>query len=49
MGAGHVGLGPGLVDKDQAGRVDALLVMAPAFAFPGDVGPILLNGMQTFF
>lgn len=49
MGTGHVGLGPGLVDEDQAGRVDAALMAAPAFALGGDVGPMLLGGVQAFF
>jgi hypothetical protein len=28
--AGHVGLGPGLVDKDETRRIDALLMASPA-------------------
>ena len=30
MGAGHVGLGPGLVDEDQTGRIDRLVPLPPA-------------------
>jgi hypothetical protein len=49
MGAGHVGLGPGLIDEDQAGRVDAVLMAAPPLALGGDVRPMLLGGVQAFF
>jgi hypothetical protein len=49
MGAGHVRLGPGLVDEDQACGIDAALMAAPALALGGDVGPMLLGGVQTFF
>jgi hypothetical protein len=49
MRAGHVRLGPSLVDEDQAGRVDALLVAMPALAFASNVGPFLFSGVQAFF
>jgi hypothetical protein len=49
MGAGHVGLGPCLVDEDQAGGIDAALMATPARAAVGDVGPMLLGGVQAFF
>jgi hypothetical protein len=49
MGAGHVGLRPGFIHEDQAGRVDAALMAAPALALGGDVGPMLLGGVQAFF
>ena len=49
VGARHVGLGPGLVDEDQAGRIDPTLILPPLRAPPGDVGPILLAGVQAFF
>ena len=49
ISAGHVGLGPGLVDKDQARWVNAVLMALPSFALAGDVGPILLGGAQGFF
>jgi len=49
MGAGHVGLGPGLVDEDQARRVNAVLVALPPLALAGDVGAVLLGGAQSFF
>jgi hypothetical protein len=46
MGAGHVGLGPGLVDEDQARRIKPLLPPFPALALPGHVRPILLGCVQ---
>jgi hypothetical protein len=49
VGACHVGLGPGLVDEDQAGGVDARLMATPARAAAGDVGPMLFGGVQAFF
>jgi hypothetical protein len=49
MGPRHVGLGPGLVDEDQAGRIKPSLILLPLRAPPGDVGPILLAGVQAFF
>ncbi len=49
MSPGHVGLGPGLVDKHQALRVKPVLVLFPPGAAPGDVGPVLLAGVQAFF
>jgi hypothetical protein len=45
----HVGFGPGLVDEDQAGRINATLVPYPPFAPSADVGTILLGGQQSFF
>jgi hypothetical protein len=47
--AGHVGLGPGLVDENQAARIKALLVLLPPGAPAGDVRAILLGGEQAFF
>ena len=49
MGAGHVGLCPGLVDEDQAPRVNAVLVALPPLAPAGDVRTVLLGGAQAFF
>jgi hypothetical protein len=46
---GHVGLGPGLVDEDQASRVKPALMLLPPGAPSGDVGAILLAGVQAFF
>ena len=47
--AGHVGLGPGLINKNKAGWINPGLVFFPAQAAPGDVGAILLGGEQGFF
>jgi len=49
MGACHVGLGPGLIDEDQAGGIDARLMATPARAAARNVGPMLLGGVQAFF
>lgn len=49
VGAGHICLGPGLVDEDQARRVNAVLVALPPLALAGDVGAVLLGGAQSFF
>ena len=45
----HVGLGPGLVDEDQAARIDQPLARLPLLTPPGDVGTILLPCEQAFF
>jgi len=45
----HIGLGPGLVDEDEAGRVDPILVGHPLLAAPGDVGTVALAGDQRLF
>jgi hypothetical protein len=49
MGARHVGLGPGLVDEDQAGGIDSSLVLPPLSAPASDVGAILFAGVEAFF
>jgi hypothetical protein len=49
MSARHIGLGPGLVDEDQAGWIKFALLPFPASPPLGDVGPILLAGVQAFF
>ena len=49
VGARHVGLGPGLVDEDQAGRIKPSLILFPLRPPPGDVRTILLAGVQAFF
>ena len=49
VAARHVGLGPGLVDEDQAGRIKPPLILFPLRPAPGDVGTILLAGAQAFF
>ena len=45
----HVGLGPSLVDEDQAGRIDRRLMRFPARSPPGDVRPVLYAGKRGFF
>ena len=45
----HVGLGPGLVDEDQALRRDAVLILDPLCPPAGDVGAILFAGVHGFF
>ena len=47
--AGHVGFGPGFVNKNKAGWINPGLVFFPAQAAPGNVGAILLGGEQGFF
>jgi hypothetical protein len=47
--AGHVGLGPGLIDEDQAARIKAPLVLLPLDPPASDVGAVLLGGEQAFF
>jgi hypothetical protein len=47
--AGHVGLGPGLVEEDQAGRIDAALILAPLRAPTAYVRAILLARDQRLF
>ena len=48
--AGHVGLGPGLVDEDETGRIHAGLDRSSsAHAAAGNVRTILLAGVQAFF
>src|SRR5712691_6226102 len=45
----HIGLGPGLVDEDEAGRVDPILVRCPLLASPRHVGTVALAGDQRLF
>jgi len=45
----HVGLGPGLVDEDQACRVDPGLIFFPLLTPARDVLAILLAGEHGFF
>jgi len=47
--ANHVGLGPGLIDEDQASRVKPALMLPPPQSPPGDVGAVLFTGVQAFF
>lgn len=45
----HIRLGPGLINKDQPGRIDFSLVAAPLDAPAGDIRPVLFAGVQAFF
>ena len=45
----HVGLGPGFVDEDQAGGVDAVLVGDPLQATTRYIRPVALAGDQRLF
>ena len=47
--AGHVGLGPSLVDEDQAPWIKPALILLPPLPPQGDVRPVLLAGVQAFF
>src|SRR5262249_28744026 len=49
MAAGHVGLGPGLVDEHQALGVKPALIRLPPAPAASDFGAILLAGVQSFF
>jgi hypothetical protein len=49
MAPGHVGLGPGFVDKDQVFGVKPALIFLPPLAPAGDVGAILFAGVQALF
>ncbi len=45
----HIGLCPGLVDKNQTGRLNLLLVLLPLLAVTRDFGPQLFGGQDAFF
>ena len=45
----HVGLDPGLIDKDQPPRIEPSLPGSPAPAPTRDIGAGLLKGEQCFF
>jgi hypothetical protein len=49
MAARHIGLGPGLVDEDQASRINPTLIGLPLRPPARDVRAILLGGVQAFF
>jgi hypothetical protein len=49
MGAGHVGLRPGLIDEDQARGVKIWLRLEPGAPAPQDIRPILLARMASLF
>lgn len=45
----HIGLGPGLVDEDQAPGIRSILELLPLLAPSGDLRPQLLGGKNAFF
>ena len=45
----HIRLDPGLVDEDEAVRIDAPQPSPPAPAFARNIGPRLLKGEHRFF
>ena len=45
----HVGLGPGLVDEDEASGIKPVLELLPLRATPGDLRPQLFSGQYAFF
>jgi hypothetical protein len=45
----HVGLGPGFVDKDQPSGLKPTLVFLPPLAPAGNIGAVLLTGVQGLF
>jgi hypothetical protein len=49
VAAGHLGVGPGLVDEHQLGRIEARLAGLPARAPLGHVRPVTLGGVLGFF
>ena len=49
VGARHIGLGPGFVDKNETPWIKLRLNFLPARAMARDVGPILLGGIERFF
>ena len=49
MGAGHVGLGPGLIDEDEPGRLEVGLAVEPGLAPLQDVRAVLLAGVRRLF
>jgi len=49
MRARHVGLGPGLIDKDQAFGISPALKALPPCPLSRDVRSFLLGGVQYFF
>lgn len=45
----HVGLGPSLVDEDQAPWINPALILLPLLAPPGDLWPELFGRQHAFF
>ena len=49
MGAGHVGLRPGLVDEHEPRGVEVGLALEPGLSPLQDIGPLLLAGVRGLF
>lgn len=49
MGACHVRLGPGFINEDQPGRIDAILIFAPLGASAAYVRAVLLARVERLF
>ena len=49
IGPHHLGVGAGFINEDKPFRVKVQLGRLPALARLGDVGPVLLSGVQRFF
>jgi hypothetical protein len=45
----HIGLGPGLVEKDQGPRINTALILGPLLTPSRDVRTVLLASHQSFF
>jgi hypothetical protein len=45
----HIGRGPSLVDEDEAGGIDPILVGLPLLASPRHIGTVALAGDQRLF
>ena len=45
----HIGLGPRLVDEDEAAGIDPRLIFLPADTAAGNVRPVLLAWQEAFF
>ena len=46
---GHVGLGPCLIDEDEAGYIDPAAALEPLGAPARHIGTLLLGGDQRLF
>lgn len=49
MRAGHVGRRPGLVEEDQAFRIEVELTVEPVLPLGQDVGAVLLDRVAGLF
>lgn len=49
MAAGHIGLGPRLINEHESAGIKLALRALPAGALPRDIRPFLLGGRKAFF